>query len=131
MCGVPAEFQMNGRRSRGVASEVVKVLKPLRDSPAGRLEVRVVDLRGERRLDIRQFVQGETFSRFTRKGVCLSAEEFEALLEQQGAIAAALEGRAGRGEPQSRRWRPRRRQREQSRQAAALARVSRPARVPR
>lgn len=68
----------------------VKVLDPLRESGAGRLDVRVIELRGERRLDIRQYVTGDAFEGYTRKGVCLSAEEFDALLAQRETIMKLL-----------------------------------------
>ncbi len=75
---------------------VVKELEPLRDSPAGRLDVRIVEIRGgARRLDLRQYITAETFTGYSRKGVSLSAEEFAALLEQRDAILRLLDG--GRG----------------------------------
>ncbi len=86
---------MNGQRSRGPAPAVVKVLAPLRDGPAGRLDVRVIEVRpGERRLDVRQYLEGEGggFTGYTRRGVCLTSEEFDALLEQRDAILRLLEG---------------------------------------
>ena len=69
---------------------VVKVLEPLRESAAGRLDVRIVEVRGERRVDIRQHVTSEDFVGYTRKGVCLTAEEFDALLEQRERIVELL-----------------------------------------
>ncbi len=73
---------------------VVEQFAPLRESPAGRLEVRIIKVsRGEVRLDIRQFVVADTFTGFTRKGISLSIEEWHALLGQREAIEAALEGR--------------------------------------
>ena len=85
---------MNGQRSRDTAPAVVAALAPLRDGPAGRLDVRIIEVRpGERRLDIRQFLATNGFTGFTRKGVCLTAREFHALLEQYEAIVTALEGR--------------------------------------
>lgn len=77
-------------RSRAAAPEVVATLAPLRGSPAGRLDVRILEVRGERRLNIRAFVTADTFTGYTRKGVCLTAEEFDALLEQPDRIRAAL-----------------------------------------
>jgi Transcriptional Coactivator p15 (PC4) len=85
----------NPRASHGSAPVVIKVFEPLRASTAGRLEVRVIEIRpGERRLDIRQYLETEAgFTGFTRRGVCLSQEEFDALLAQRNAIEAALDSR--------------------------------------
>ena len=79
-------------RSSDPAPLVLKRFKPLRSSPAGRLEVRIVEVRGERRLDIRQYVIADTFEGFTKKGVLINGEELHALLEQMEAIEAELEG---------------------------------------
>jgi hypothetical protein len=84
-------------KSTAGVGTIVKVLSPLRENPAGRIEVRVIELRGERRLDVRQFVESDNFSGFTRRGVCLSGEEFDALLAQAGAIRVALAGDTGAG----------------------------------
>jgi hypothetical protein len=83
---------MSGQRA---TVDVVKVLEPLRDGPAGRLDVRILEVRpGDRRVDIRQFVIGDAFTGYTRRGLCLSGEELGALFAQRDAISAALEGRA-------------------------------------
>ena len=84
-----------GRNSHtgGAEPTVLKTLKPLRSSPAGRLEVRILEIRGERRLDLRQYLITDTFESFTKKGVLLTSEELHALVEQLEAIEAALEGR--------------------------------------
>jgi len=79
-------------RSRGPAPTVVRVLKPLRENPTGRIDVRILEVRGERRVDLRQYVTADTFTGYTKKGLLLSGEEFRGLLEQQKAIKAALEG---------------------------------------
>ena len=83
----------DGRRA-GSDPIVVKELGALRDSPYGKLVVRILRLdRGGLRVDVRELVENERFHGFTRKGVCLSLEEFRALVEQRGAIEAALEDR--------------------------------------
>ncbi len=77
---------------------VIKKLDPLRDGPAGRVDVRVVEVRpGERRLDVRQYLEDEDvgFTGYTRRGICLTSEEFDVLLEQRDAILRLLGG--GRG----------------------------------
>lgn len=84
---------MGAPRSRADTLAVVATLEPLRDGPAGRLDVRIIEVRpGQRRLDVRQFLAGAGFTGYTKKGVCLSAEEFHALLEQYEAIVTALTG---------------------------------------
>ncbi len=70
---------MKSARPSEVFGTVVTRFAPLRDSPTGRL-------------DVRQYITAGTFTGYTRKGVSLSAEEFEALLEQPDAIVAALVG---------------------------------------
>jgi hypothetical protein len=51
-------------------------------------------MRGGRRLDIRYHVETESFVGYTKKDVCLTAEEFEALLAQRERIVALLDGGA-------------------------------------
>jgi hypothetical protein len=74
---------------------VVKELAPIRDAPGRQLSVRVVETGRGRRLDIREFVEGDAFTGYTRKGICVTHEEFNALLEQRDEILRLLEG--GRG----------------------------------
>jgi len=81
-------------RSPEVFGKVVAEFTPLRDSPAGELHVRVLEVRGTRRLDVRQFVTTSNFSGFTKRGISLSLEEVESLFGQRDEILAALEDRA-------------------------------------
>ncbi len=85
------------RPTRRARSEfvVLKELDPLRDSPLGRLAVRVVEGAHGRRLDIREYVDDERYRGFTRRGVNLSREEVDLLFEQCDAIRRLLDG--GRG----------------------------------
>ncbi len=86
------------RRPRRARAEfvVIKELDPLRDSPMGRLAVRVVEGTHGRRLDIREYVDDdERYCGFTRRGVNLSSEEVDALFGQRDAIRRLLDG--GRG----------------------------------
>jgi len=77
------------RASRDV---VLKTLEPIRDRGGRSLHVRVLDVRGNPRLDIREFIDDDTFQGYTRKGICLTREEFEVLLGQVETIRAALGG---------------------------------------
>lgn len=89
----PGNSSVNGQRSRGPAPNVVKVLKPLRSGEVGRLDIRIIEVRrGERRLDARQYLEGDGFTCYTRKGICFTSEEFDELLAQRDRIRAALEG---------------------------------------
>jgi hypothetical protein len=84
---------MSAAVRRGSDVDVVKTLAPLRDNPAGRLDVRILQVRqGDRRVDVRQHVISDGFVGYTRRGICLSSEEWRALLEQRDAIEAALDG---------------------------------------
>src|SRR5262245_58228210 len=84
---------MRAPRSQSDAPVVVANLAPLRDGPAGRLDVRVVEVRpGARRVDIRQFLMSDGYTGHTRKGISLSSEEWDALLEQRDEIVRLLEG---------------------------------------
>lgn len=80
------------RPTRSQALVVVQELEPLRDSPRGRLDVRILEGDRGRRLDIREHIESDTFTGFTRKGISLTAEEFNALLEQRDAILRLLDG---------------------------------------
>lgn len=83
-------------RTRDAYGHVVALFDPLRRTRTSEISVRIIEARdGERRLDIRQFVETDTFTGFTRKGVVLAREEFEALLDQRAAIFAALEESSG------------------------------------
>ena len=90
---------MSGRTGRRRATEdrVVKSFGVLRDGPWGRLDVRVLETASGRRLDIREHVESEAFTGYTRRGLRLSAEEFALLLEHAAEIGALLEGASGRG----------------------------------
>lgn len=68
--------------------DVVKVLKPLRDGGPFELHVRVIQTKRGRRLDIRQFVTEH--QRYTRKGIFLSSEEWDALLAQRKKLSKLL-----------------------------------------
>ncbi len=81
-------------RRRDTYGPVLTTFDSLRDNTTGRLDVRVIEVGRSRRLDIRQFVSAVSagsFSGYTRKGICLSAEEFNKLLEQAETIKAVLE----------------------------------------
>ncbi len=82
------------RPTRGARSEVVVVreLEPLRASPRGRLVVRILQGDRSRRLDIREYVDEESWRGFTRRGINLSSEEFNALLAQLDELLPLLEG---------------------------------------
>lgn len=71
---------------------VLAALEPLRVNPDSRLEVRVLAMKrgGVRRLDVRQFVENDKFTGFTRRGLSLSLEEFGALVEQRARILELL-----------------------------------------
>lgn len=73
----------------------METLEPLRVSQDSRLEVRVLAMKrgGVRRLDVRQFVENDKFRGFTRRGLSLSLEEFEALLDQRERILELLDVR--------------------------------------
>ncbi len=71
---------------------VVKELSPIRDAPGRQLSVRILDTGRGRRLDVREYVERDSFTGFTRKGICVSAEEFDALLEQRDEIVRLLDG---------------------------------------
>jgi hypothetical protein len=87
----------NGQRSGGSTPKVVQVLQPIRESQVGRPDVRVIEVRpGERRLDVRQYINCDTFTGYSRRGICVTAEEIAALVEQLDAIEDLL---AGRGAP--------------------------------
>ncbi len=81
---------------RPYSARVVKQLPPLRESPRGHLAVRVIDTDHGRRLDVREYVTSETFTGFTRKGICIDVEAFEALLAQAEAIRRLLADGGGR-----------------------------------
>jgi hypothetical protein len=71
---------------------VIQELEPIRDAPGRQLAVRILDTGHGRRLDVREYVEAEGFSGYTRKGVCLTLEELNALLEQRDQIVRLLEG---------------------------------------
>ena len=65
------------------AGSVPTVVKELGLSP--RLPLRQARCPGAvLRVDVRELAENERFHGFTRKGVCLSLEEFQVLLEQRG-----------------------------------------------
>jgi hypothetical protein len=78
------------RRRKPFTARVVKQFAPLRETPHGRLDVRVIETDHGRRLDVREFITSETFTGFTRKGICIDAEMFDALLEQADEIRRLL-----------------------------------------
>ena len=84
------------RPARGRAPSqfvVVRELEPIRDAPGRQLAVRIVDVGHSRRVDVRELVESAAFSGFTRKGICLTAEEFETLFAQRDEVLKLLEGR--------------------------------------
>jgi Transcriptional Coactivator p15 (PC4) len=70
---------------------VLKTLEPIRDRGGRSLHVRVLDVRGTPRLDVREFIDADSFQGYTRKGICVTREEFEALLEQANTSRVALD----------------------------------------
>lgn len=81
---------MSKTASRPFTARIVKEFTPLRDTPRGRLDVRVIETDHGRRLDVREFITSEVFEGFTRKGICIDAEAFDALLEQADDIRRLL-----------------------------------------
>lgn len=70
---------------------VIKNLDPLRETADGdRLDVRVLETRRGRVLDVREFV--DEIASHTRRGVRLSSSEFAALLAHADEITALLDG---------------------------------------
>ena len=80
-------------RARSTPIVVVKQLGILRDVADRKILVRIIALeRGGRRLDVREYVENEQFSGFTRKGLSLSFEEFDLLVAQANEIRGLLKG---------------------------------------
>jgi hypothetical protein len=71
---------------------VVQELAPIRDAPGRQLSVRILETGHGRRLDVREYIESDGFSGYTRKGICVTLEELNALLEQRDEIARLLEG---------------------------------------
>ena len=64
-----------------------------RESPGAVLAVRIIKVRPAHcRLDVRQYLKSDGFTGYTRRGICLTGEEFDVLLEQRNRLRAALEG---------------------------------------
>jgi hypothetical protein len=80
------------RRRQGSEFVVIKELKPLRDSPRGRLAVRIIQGDRGRRLDIREHIDEDRYRGFTKRGVNLSSEEVDALFSQRDSILRLLAG---------------------------------------
>ena len=78
--------------TRGRMLVVVKELEPLRDSPRGKLRVRILQGDHGRRLDIREYVTEENYEGYTRRGINLSAEEADALFAKREIIEKNLAG---------------------------------------
>ncbi len=76
--------------NRPFTARILKEFPPLRETPRGRLDVRVIETDHGRRLDVREFITSESFQGYTRKGVCVDLETFEALLEQAEEIRRLL-----------------------------------------
>jgi len=70
---------------------VLKVLEPIRNRGGRSLHVRVLDVRRTPRLDVREHINDDTFQGYTRKGICVTRDEFEALVAQAEMIRAALD----------------------------------------
>jgi hypothetical protein len=81
---------MSKAQSQTSFGTVIKRLKPLRDGGAGTLQVTIVERDNERRLDVRYFVKTPKYRGPTRKGISLSAEEFDALMAQRKKIVKLL-----------------------------------------
>jgi hypothetical protein len=76
---------------------VVRELGCIRDTGESQLVIRVLKLeRGGLRVDVRELVKNERFHGFTKRGLCLRAEEFHELLRRRAEIEVLL---AGRGAP--------------------------------
>ena len=73
-------------KARAKSAQVIKRLKPLRDSGAGELRVNMMNYKTGRRLDIRYFVKTDKYTGYTKKGISLSAEEFDALMSRRKKI---------------------------------------------
>jgi hypothetical protein len=71
---------------------VIKEFVPLRDSGHRRLAVRVMQGERGRRLDIREYLAGDDWSGYTKRGINLSSAEFHALLERLDELLPLLEG---------------------------------------
>ena len=74
---------------------VIKELGPIRDAPGRKVSVRILETGRGQRLDVRERVESDAFSGFTRKGICVTLEELNAVLEQHDEIVRLLEGGAG------------------------------------
>ncbi len=74
------------------AERVLAEFDDLRQIGDSRLRVRVVQsvTSQEPRIDIREYVESSAFKGWTRRGVRLTAEEFEELLSQAAAIRKVL-----------------------------------------
>lgn len=57
------------------------VVKHLGEISKGRdvYHVRVLEVKGEHRLDVREYVDGDTYTGYTKKGIMLSADQFAKL----------------------------------------------------
>ena len=86
------------RPARGrLRSEVVviKELAPIRDAPGRQLAVRILETSYGRRLDVREYVEGDRFTGYTKKGICITLDDLNALLEQRDEIVQHLMGGVG------------------------------------
>ena len=77
----------------------LKEFDDLKNVGGVRLRVRLVQLRaeGEKLLDIRRHVESDTFTGWTKRGVTLTKEMFETLLEQSNNILKEFESEKGKG----------------------------------
>jgi hypothetical protein len=80
------------RRRTGGELHVIEELESLRDSPRGRLRVRILEGDRGRRLDVREYVTEQNYEGFTKRGIHLSNEEADALFAQRETILKLLEG---------------------------------------
>ena len=76
----------------------LKEFEDLKNSGGERVRVRLMQPpAGEKYLDIRRYVETDRFTGWTKRGVTLTREMFEALLEQSKEILRGFESESGRG----------------------------------
>jgi Transcriptional Coactivator p15 (PC4) len=81
---------MKKARAQGTFGTVIKELKPLREGDTSDVRASIVERDSEHRLDIRYFVKTEKYTGPTKKGISLSADEYDALRSQDKKIRRLL-----------------------------------------
>jgi len=61
--------------------EIIKVYKSLRAGPESDVTPRLVKIGKKTYIDIREFVNSESYKGFTKKGICLSFDDLQTLAE--------------------------------------------------